>query len=127
MPDTSEVTEFDKTTFADTLNMFRQGKIRVEPCAQVLDLLSWTKKTSKDDNWEPCFQLFSLFLRTKENKLVQIYCVFIGPIQSNDYTWPSIWRLTLLKIDLVSARHLKEISQVLKTCQDIRNTFQMQR
>ena len=37
LPDTSEVTELDKTTFADTLNMFRQGKVRVEPSAQVLD------------------------------------------------------------------------------------------
>ena len=36
--------------------------------------------------------------------------------------------INLAKIDLVSARHLKEISQILETCsQDIRNTFQMRR
>ena len=57
-------------------------------------------------------------------KLFFLYCVFIGPSQSNDYTWPSIWGLTLLKIDLVSARHLKERSQVLEICsQDIRIPF----
>ena len=57
-----------------------------------------------------------------------LYCVFIGPSQSSDYTSPSIWGLTLIKIDLVSARHLKERSQFLETCsQEIRNTFQMQR
>ena len=61
--------------------------------------------------------------------LIFLYCVFIGPRQSNDYTCTSIWGLTLLKIDLVSAWHLKEeVTQVLETCsQDIRNTFQMQR
>ena len=60
-------------------------------------------------------------------KLFFIYCAFIGPCQSNDYTSPSVWGLTLLKIDLVSARHLMEGSQVVETCsQDIRNTFQMQ-
>ena len=36
--------------------------------------------------------------------------------------------INLDKMDLVSARHLKERSQVLETCsQDIKNTFQMQR
>ena len=30
-------------------------------------------------------------------KLFFLYCVFIGPSQSNDYASPSIWRLTLLK------------------------------
>ena len=42
--------------------------------------------------------------------------MFIGPSQSNDYASPSVWGLTLLKIDLVSAQHLQERSQVLETC-----------
>ena len=35
--DMSEVTELHKTTFADILNMFEQGKIRIESDTQILD------------------------------------------------------------------------------------------
>ena len=36
-PDMSKVMELHKTTFADILNMFGQGKIRIKSHAQILD------------------------------------------------------------------------------------------
>ena len=60
-PDISKITELHKTTFADILNMFGQGKIRIEPHTQILDRLSRAERTTQDGRFIYLFGVLCRF------------------------------------------------------------------
>ena len=57
-------------------NVFRQGEVRVEQYAKVLDYLSWPERTTHDVNLESRLQLIPLTFLTKEYKLGHVRIQF---------------------------------------------------
>ena len=92
-------------TYADQNHTYIDILLLIYCVANYLELRHVVSNSHRAMAWHSNLLADKIFPRN----LFFLYCVFIGPSQSSDYTSPSIRGLTLIKIDLVSAQHLKEI------------------